>query len=103
MPLTKEQLRAQTLLDRNMTRTKDPVTGRFTIQDNTVDKTSLMLYTEGVTGMRIEDILLKQMSTRRLAEWLSRQIHKPISHVTIINWRKQFKMYRMRNPRNERV
>tara|TARA_Y100000310_G_scaffold336887_1_gene422581 strand:+ start:1387 stop:1677 length:291 start_codon:yes stop_codon:yes gene_type:complete len=94
--VTKHQLQTQALLDRGMKRIKDPVTGRFSVVDSGVDKTPLMLYTEGVTGMDIETILLKQMSTRRLAEWLSPQISRPITPATISLWRQRFKIKRVR-------
>ena len=95
---TKDQLRANTLLERGLVRVKDPDTGRFTLHDNSVDKTPLMLYTEGVTGQRIEQILLMQMSTRRLAEWIARQIGRPITQATIVNWRKRYRIIRIRRP-----
>ena len=93
---TKDQLRARTLMDRGMKRVKDPETGRFSVVDSAVDKTPLMLYTEGVTGQTIESILLKQMSTRRLAEWLSQEIARQVSYGTLMNWRKQFGIRRIR-------
>ena len=61
-----------------------------------VDKTPLMLYTEGITGQRIEQILLMQMSTRRLAEWIGHKIGRPITQATVVNWRKRFKITRQR-------
>ena len=64
--------------------------------DSDVDKTPLMLYTEGVTGVRIQQILLMQMSTRRLAEWLGHQIDRPITQATVVNWRKRFGITRRR-------
>ncbi len=93
---SKQQLRAATLLDRGLTQVKDDTTGHFNLVDNAVDKTPLMLYTEGITGLRIEAILLKQMSTRRLAEWLSHQIKRPVTQATIQQWRKRFKITRIR-------
>ena len=93
---TKDQLRADTLLQRGLTRTKDDTTGRFAISDNAVDKTPLMLYTEGITGQRIEAILLMQMSTWRLADWISHEIGRPVTQATIVNWRKRFKIHRER-------
>ena len=93
---TKEQLRTNTLLDRGMRREQDPETDRFRVVASDVDKTPLMLYTEGVTGKRIEDLLLMQMSTRRLAEWMGYQIGRRITQATIVNWRKRFKVKRIR-------
>lgn len=93
---TKEQLRTQTLMDRGLARTTDPKTKHFTLVDAGVDKTPLMLYTEGVTGQRIEQILLMQMSTRRLADWVSRQIGRRVTQPTIVNWRKRYKITRVR-------
>jgi len=93
---TKEQLRANALMARGLTRIKDEDTGRFSLADISVDKTPLMLYTEGVTGQRIEDILLKQLSTRRLAEWVSLQIGRTITQATIVNWRKRYRIIRIR-------
>ncbi len=92
---TKEQLRLATLTERGLTHTKDDNTGHFTLVDNAVDKTPLMLYTEGITGQRIEKILLMQMSTRRLAEWLSREIKRPVTQATIQQWRTRFKITRI--------
>ena len=93
---TKDQLRAQTLLDRGFTRAKDDATGRFSVVESDVDKTPLMLYTEGVTGIQIKQILLMQMSTRRLAEWIGQQIGRPITQATVVNWRKRLKIYMRR-------
>ena len=93
---TKDQLRAETLMDRGLVRTQAEDTGRFVIHSNSVDKTPLMLYTEGVTGQRIEQILLKQMSTRRLADWISKEIGRPITQATIVNWRQRYKITRVR-------
>lgn len=93
---TKEQLRANALMDRGMVRTKDDTTGRFSLSDNSVDKTPLMLYIEGVTGQRIEEILKKQLSTRRLADWISLTIQRPITQATIVNWRKRYRITRIR-------
>ena len=93
---TKSQLQAKTLMDRGMRRIKDPVSGRFSVVASDVDKTPLMLYTEGVTGRRIEEILLMQMSTWRLAEWLSGQIGRKVTQPTIHNWRKRFNIKRIR-------
>ncbi len=93
---TKDQLQASALTDRGMRREQDPVTGRFSIVDSAVDKTTLMLYTEGIIGKRVEEILLMQMSTRRLAEWISRQIGQSITGTTIVNWRKRFKITKRR-------
>ena len=91
---TKHDLQTDTLLDRNMTRTTNPDTGRHAVIANAVDKTPLMLYTEGITGLRIEAILRKQMSARRLAEWLTHEIGKQVSYGTIIAWRKQYNITR---------
>lgn len=93
---TKDQLRAHTLLTRGLTRVKDKHTGRFSVVDSAVDKTPLMLYTEGITGQPIQDILLMQMSTRRLAEWITHQIGRPVTQATIVNWRKRFNITRQR-------
>ncbi len=93
---TKDQLQTRALMDRGMKRVQDPVTGRFSVVDSGVDKTPLMLYSEGVTGMDIQTILLKQMSTRRLAEWLSREISRPITQATICMWRQRFGIKRVR-------
>ena len=93
---TKDQLQASALMARGMRRIKDPITGRFSVVDSGVDKTPLMLYTEGMTGQPIETILLKQMSTRRLAEWLSREIGRPITQATIVQWRQRFSIKRIR-------
>ena len=92
---TKDELRANTLIERGLTRTKDPGTGRFSVQPSSVDKTPLMLYTEGITGQHIEAILLMQMSTRRLAEWITQAIDKRVTQATIVNWRKRFKINRI--------
>jgi len=96
MPNTKEQLRLATLTERDMVRKSHPTTGKFSLSSNSVDKTPLMLYTEGVTGERIETLLLKQMSTRRLADWISHEIKRPITGATITNWRKMFKIKRIK-------
>ena len=93
---TKEQLRAKSLMDRGMRRIKDPDTKRFSVVASDVDKTPLMLYTEGVIGKRIEDVLLMQMSTRRLAEWVAHQIGRTITQATIVNWRHRFNIKRIR-------
>ena len=93
---TKDQLRANTLLERGLVRTTNNTTGHLTVHSNSVDKTPLMLYTESVTGQRIEQTLLKQMSTRRLAEWISHQIGRPITQATIVNWRRRYKIIRTR-------
>jgi hypothetical protein len=93
---TKEQLRVDTLAKRGMVRVKDETTGRFTLRDSSVDKTPLMLYTEGVTGQPIEEILLKQLSTRRLADWITLAIGRTITQATIVNWRQRYKIYRIR-------
>jgi len=77
-----------------MTQIKDPETGRWSVVDNAVDKTPLMLYTEGITGRRIESILLMQMSTRRLAEWVSHEIGRPVTQATIVHWRQRFNITR---------
>ena len=92
---TKEELRLRTLMQRGLTRTQDEGTGLHHLISNSVDKTPLMLYIEGVMGERIERILLRQMSTRRLAAWLTATIHKPVSYGAIIKWRKQFKINRV--------
>mgnify|MGYP001563745923 CR=1 FL=1 len=96
MPATKDQLKAQSLMDRGMRRLQDPDTKRFSVVASDVDKTPLMLYTEGVTGKRIDEILLMQMSTHRLAEWLSHQIGRRVTQPTIHNWRKRFNIKRIR-------
>jgi len=93
---TKEQLRTSTLLARGLTRTKDEHSGRFSVVDSAVDKTPLMLYTEGITGTPIQTILLMQMSTRRLAEWITHQIGRTVTQATIVNWRKRFNITRQR-------
>lgn len=93
---TKEQLRAATLAERDMVRVQDPTTKQFSIVANTVDKTALMLYTEGVTGRRIEDILLMQMSPAKIAEYITSATGKLITRQTVYNWRKQFKITRRR-------
>ena len=93
---TKEQLRTSTLLDRGMTRTQDEHTKRFSVVDSAVDNTPLMLDTEGVTGTPIQTILLMQMSTRRLAQWVSHEIGRPVTQATIVNWRRRFKITRQR-------
>ena len=93
---TKAELQANALLDRGMKRTQDPETQRFRVEDNGVDKTPLMLYTEGVIGERIETILLKQMSGHRLAEWLTHELGRSITQATISKWRNKFRIIRVR-------
>lgn len=93
---TKDQLRTKTLLDRGLTRVKDEHSGRFSVVDSGVDKTPLMLYTEGITGQPIQSILLMQMSTRKLAQWVSHQIGRTVTQATIVNWRKRFNITRQR-------
>ena len=91
---TKASLQTDTLLSRDMTRTTNTITGRHAVIANTVDKTPLMLYTEGITGLRIEVILREQMPSRRLAEWISHEIGKRVSYGTILQWRKQYNITR---------
>ena len=91
---TKDQFRAHTLLDCSITRVTDENTGRFSPVDSAVDKTPLMLYTEGITGQPIQTILLMQMSTRKLAQWISHQTGRPVTQATIVNWRKRFNIIR---------
>lgn len=93
---TKEQLRVDALTERGLVRVQDDTTRQFSLVANSVDKTPLMLYTEGITGQRIEAILLKQLSTRRLAEWISQQIGRPITQATIVKWRQRYKIVRIR-------
>ena len=91
---TKAQLRAHALLNRPYTRFKSPDTGRTSLQPTDVDKTPMMLYTEQTIGQPIRDILLKQMSNRRLADWVTVQIGRAISYETIYTWRKRFNIVR---------
>jgi hypothetical protein len=93
---TKEELRTATLLDRGLKRTQDPSTRQHRVELNAVDKTPLMLYTEQITGQRIEQILLMQMSTWKLATWLSKQLGKPITQACIHKWRRRFNIKRER-------
>lgn len=92
-------LRADTLLERGLVRVTDSTTGQVTLHDNSVDKTPLMLYTESITGQQVEQILLMQMSTRRLAEWIAQKIGRPIAQATIVNWRHRYKIIRVRRHR----
>ncbi len=93
---TKADLREFLLRDTGMVRTQDPDTQRFSVEDNAVDKTPLMLYTEQVTGMPIKIILLKQMSTRRLAEWITHTIGRRVTQATICKWRQHYSIIRRR-------